>query len=181
MFPRPSWFTVKLSEYSRSEDSPDPWPCRQSRRCPNSQAVSMCPSCCTQKLYGGKTHTNTGVNYHPFPAFNGFFQKRELTHCQNLTRCYSSHCYRTLSDCSQLFCRHKRQNITTLYNSVTIPSGNIRRITICKQHPNSVAKQRESVLLRWALFNVWVICLFYKQTSQIFRSNWKQYNSFPFH
>ena len=116
-------------EYSRSEDSPDPWPCRQSRRCPNSQAVSRCPSCCTQKLYGGKTHTNTGVKYHPFPAFTGFFQKRELTHCQNLTRCYSSHCYRTLSDCSQLFCRHKRTEyhklwFTTLFNSVTKPSGN---------------------------------------------------------
>ena len=117
-----------------------------------------------------------------FQSSPGFSQKRELTHCQNLTRCYSCQCYSTFSESSQLFCRHKRTEyhklwFTTLINSVTNPSGNIRRITICKQPPNSAAKQRESVLLWWALFNVWVICLFYKQTSQIFRSNWKQYIS----
>ena len=129
-----------------------------------------------------ETHTNTGVNYHPFPAFTGFFQKHELTPCQNLTRCYSCHCYSTFKWKLTTFLPPQADRISQLcitplpYTMVTI-----RRITICKQHQNSVAKQRESVLLWWALFNVWVICLFYKQTSQIFRSNWKQYNSFLFH
>ena len=104
---------MKLSEYSRSEDSPDPWPCRQSRRCPNSQAVSRCPSCCTQKLYGGKTHTNTGVNYHPFPAFTSFFQKRELTHCQNLTHCRSCHCYGSSVPAHNFSAATSGQNITS--------------------------------------------------------------------
>ena len=137
-------------EYSRSEDSPDPWPCCQSRprcqsrRCPNSQAVFLRTSLQvshSQLLYSAalrrKKHTSTGVNYHPF---------QHLTHCQNLTCCPSCICCGSLCAKSQLFCRQKRtEHHKTLILHPLVTSGVSQSAS---NTPNSVAKQRESVLLR---------------------------------
>ena len=134
---------MKLSEYSRSEDSPDPWPCRQSRRCLNSQSVPLRTSLqVSQLLYSEalrrKEHTQIlGLIITNF---------QHLTHCQNLTSCPSCLWSGSLCARSQLFCRQKRtEHHKTPISYPLVTSGVSQSAS---NTPNSVAKQRESVLHR---------------------------------